>query len=41
MPNVAGKLQRGVQAVIIARRSALVIVKHYPEGTAYILPGGS
>lgn len=31
----------GVQAVILRDGAILTVVKNYPEGTAYILPGGS
>jgi 8-oxo-dGTP diphosphatase len=31
----------GVQAVILRDSQILTVVKNYPEGTAYILPGGS
>ena len=41
MSDAAAQAKIGVKAVIIKDNQLLTVVKRYPEGTAYILPGGS
>ena len=41
MNVLSSQAKVGVKAVIIRDRHLLTVVKRYPEGVAYILPGGS
>lgn len=40
MPSMSPRPSVGVKAIIVRDQQLLTIVKQYPEGIAYILPGG-